>query len=402
MPHEAWHVVQQAEGRVSPTIELGGTAINDDTGLEREADRMGEASAAYGRSLGTAGPRAVAPVAGPAAVPASGVVQGVFSIKGGALKGTYATKSGRATKALILDTDNAIGDDLAQGWKGTVADWADKAAAPFEFTDTSDYFDFLLEQFGRVASDGKTRPNFSSIAYKLAKIAYGVQTGVDQSGLSPSDDNLAMPHRFPYASIELSVGLYISGAEDNVALERWTGRLYKATEERRDITLPQITDSDERAYYQKQIAAQLDELRAAVVQLETAKAKGEALTLKTPVVQRMLKAANNMHGNIPDFGPHSDINVPVSNRLHVHVLRPDDWDSDDDDLEAPPTPGSYYALQMSPHRVPKGLAYDSGGDFLVGTDGRKIDPDWIQDDDDVIDQHHVGKTNIDASYLEDF
>lgn len=41
LPHEAWHVVQQKQGRVRPTMQLGGTAINDDAGLEREADTMG-------------------------------------------------------------------------------------------------------------------------------------------------------------------------------------------------------------------------------------------------------------------------------------------------------------------------------------------------------------------------
>ena len=41
MPHELWHVVQQGQGRVSPTMELDGTPINDDRGLEAEADRMG-------------------------------------------------------------------------------------------------------------------------------------------------------------------------------------------------------------------------------------------------------------------------------------------------------------------------------------------------------------------------
>lgn len=41
-PHEAWHVVQQAQGRVKPTVQLhGGMAVNDDEGLEREADAMG-------------------------------------------------------------------------------------------------------------------------------------------------------------------------------------------------------------------------------------------------------------------------------------------------------------------------------------------------------------------------
>jgi hypothetical protein len=46
LPHEAWHVVQQAEGRVQPTSELqGGVAVNDDTGLEQEAEAMGSRAA---------------------------------------------------------------------------------------------------------------------------------------------------------------------------------------------------------------------------------------------------------------------------------------------------------------------------------------------------------------------
>lgn len=42
LPHEAWHVVQQAQGRVKPTMQMkGGVPVNDDKVLEREADMMG-------------------------------------------------------------------------------------------------------------------------------------------------------------------------------------------------------------------------------------------------------------------------------------------------------------------------------------------------------------------------
>ncbi|MDH4473781.1 MAG: DUF4157 domain-containing protein [Fluviicola sp.] len=48
LPHEAWHVVQQKQGRVKPTMQLKGkVAINDDTSLEREADAMGAKVAEY-------------------------------------------------------------------------------------------------------------------------------------------------------------------------------------------------------------------------------------------------------------------------------------------------------------------------------------------------------------------
>ena len=43
LPHEAWHVVQQKQGRVKPTIQKkGNIPVNDDTSLEKEADLMGD------------------------------------------------------------------------------------------------------------------------------------------------------------------------------------------------------------------------------------------------------------------------------------------------------------------------------------------------------------------------
>jgi|GEM_PF-6584608 len=49
LPHEAWHVVQQAQGRVRPTLRLGDAVpVNDDKALEREADTMGRKAAALG------------------------------------------------------------------------------------------------------------------------------------------------------------------------------------------------------------------------------------------------------------------------------------------------------------------------------------------------------------------
>lgn len=41
LAHEAWHVVQQKQGRVQPTMSLNGQQINDNPGLEQEADVMG-------------------------------------------------------------------------------------------------------------------------------------------------------------------------------------------------------------------------------------------------------------------------------------------------------------------------------------------------------------------------
>lgn len=44
LAHEAWHVVQQKQGRVTPTRLVDGVAVNDDPRLEAEAERLGGAA----------------------------------------------------------------------------------------------------------------------------------------------------------------------------------------------------------------------------------------------------------------------------------------------------------------------------------------------------------------------
>lgn len=78
--HELAHVVQQSEGRVSPTLQAAGLGINDDAGLEREADEMG-ARAARGERTGSGSAAAPIQAAGGSAPaqrkldPSGGVVQ---------------------------------------------------------------------------------------------------------------------------------------------------------------------------------------------------------------------------------------------------------------------------------------------------------------------------------------
>jgi hypothetical protein len=63
LAHEAWHVVQQKQGRVKVTRQLKGVGLNDSAGLEAEADAMAARSLAW--TGGTASPRveaAAAPV----------------------------------------------------------------------------------------------------------------------------------------------------------------------------------------------------------------------------------------------------------------------------------------------------------------------------------------------------
>jgi hypothetical protein len=105
LPHEAWHIVQQRQGRVRPTGQVGGQALNDDPRLEREADTMGAkalsapASSASGH---VAQPRAVD--AGPAQLTKEGALLGGLAGAGalgatGAILGSVVPGIGTALGA---------------------------------------------------------------------------------------------------------------------------------------------------------------------------------------------------------------------------------------------------------------------------------------------------------------
>ena len=53
LPHESWHVVQQMQGRVRPTMEVNGVGVNGDRGLEREADAIGAKAVQIGKQRET-------------------------------------------------------------------------------------------------------------------------------------------------------------------------------------------------------------------------------------------------------------------------------------------------------------------------------------------------------------
>jgi hypothetical protein len=54
LPHEGWHAVQQKQGRVEPTLQMKtGTLVNDNAGLEKEADIMGSRAAKEGSQTST-------------------------------------------------------------------------------------------------------------------------------------------------------------------------------------------------------------------------------------------------------------------------------------------------------------------------------------------------------------
>lgn len=62
LPHEGWHVVQQLQGRVVPTMQQKGARVNDSDILEREADVMGAAALQAGGGVNSPAAAPLAPV----------------------------------------------------------------------------------------------------------------------------------------------------------------------------------------------------------------------------------------------------------------------------------------------------------------------------------------------------
>jgi hypothetical protein len=391
LAHEAWHVVQQARGRVRPTLQIGGARVNDDAALEREADRLGAASAARGAAL--LRHRLAPPEPGalsPAPRTESGCVQRVLVIGKGPLAGEYSKKAGKATDRLIRYVEREIDGALQRGWKGGIRKLVGEDTKR-TLADTKSLLSYVAKRWpARDRPNNRLRPNFPTPSYRIGAISHGIQTGTDQSGLKPAEENLALPHRFPYASIQWSTEQFISGQETATDLERWSDRLLLATKERLALNLPSLS-GDVKAYYKKIVEGQIEEFGEARTGLEKAVANGDTLQLGSAVVQRFLKVTNALHGNIPDYGPHEGVNIQVSNRLHLHILS-----------DGTLTPGSKAAGSMTPKRVPKGIAYTSDKGFLVTTDGRKV---AVSDLKKIIAQqlskHAVGATSIAEEDLEE-
>jgi hypothetical protein len=124
LPHEAWHVVQQKQGRVKPTMEMNGYLVNDDVSLESEAHTMGDRASSMqpGLRLPGPGPRSsssVSPAPGgtvqAARKPGRSVVQRLSvdrAAKNGMQVQLRTTSRGRGWKLSLVDQDGK-GDVLS-------------------------------------------------------------------------------------------------------------------------------------------------------------------------------------------------------------------------------------------------------------------------------------------------
>jgi hypothetical protein len=119
LPHEAWHVVQQKEGRVKPTSEAMGRPLNDEPHLEREADILGKQATMNTLQDGSAFPSLIPPTR---KMPTSVVngraqqtlpeVQGVRLILGHPIENQLPIQATFAVQIVLSEEVDTIGEEV--------------------------------------------------------------------------------------------------------------------------------------------------------------------------------------------------------------------------------------------------------------------------------------------------
>lgn len=282
-------------------------------------------------------------------------IQRVIEIGSGAAAVRHATKGGKSTTQLVKDLEaDPRSKGWKAGWKSYVKGKAGDSAAKHNYAHTTALADEIHAAYTKPPSKKRKRPNFSSSVYTLAKAVHSTQTGQDESGISLADEDLAVPHRFPYSDLRDNLDLFTSGKETQQDLERWTGRFVTATKKRKVISESSAHASLLPKDYGKKVDKQVDDfedLRDTLVSNPSDAGHQEAF----------LSALNSLHGNVPDLGPHSTVNIPVSDRIHPNI-----YDN------APLSPGTEAALLQSPHRSKKGVALTTDRQRVVTPRGDTV------------------------------
>ncbi|MDR7665494.1 DUF4157 domain-containing protein [Methanosarcina sp. Z-7115] len=127
LPHETWHVVQQKESRVRPTIQLKDVAVNDDVKLEHEADE-------FGKSVTQMMTCKKATVAGSSeTTQLSQIVPMDFQLGGGVFsKGSSASTAVKAVEVGASKKKLGAKEDTPNCYLCVLADYLDKGLETFD------------------------------------------------------------------------------------------------------------------------------------------------------------------------------------------------------------------------------------------------------------------------------
>lgn len=187
LPHEAWHVVQQRQGRVKPTTTVRGAPINDDESLEREADVRG--AQALQRKPETAPGRPLRRVATPAQAPVQRFPANVLTHSFNWAGPMVVTPMGGGAMAALYRLDqNPV---VPPGGVGSVVVKALEVDEP----DSVRFGEAYLRQVGFATPDDRiimpADPEFAQLANRLL-LNFDAVTGQFMAGNKPVGGLLLM------------------------------------------------------------------------------------------------------------------------------------------------------------------------------------------------------------------
>lgn len=358
LPHEAWHVVQQKQGRVQPAMQMKGKVnVNDDAGLEKEADIMGAKAtnkdvhfSNTNKSKSSQLANSITPMqlvkkqkkkskTKKKKLPKS---QGLIKIAG---KYFALGKRGAGKKHLVEGVESFLGMEYT---KTSIEDAIMFAIIRDEDTNNEELEAFEnYEEFAqflqsedklkkkRTKSSGSdekwSRPNFSSLVYRMATASHLARTTEDEEEIKElkkcnymkvrnrvplQEEDLAVPHRYPWNGMKKIL------AEEDTENERpkslsLNKSLLDMSNAKTTETLTIFENLGLKKWkngYEKDKNNLQDDLKAAKSILQKDEipiSENHAIAVK--------KAFNNAPGNVPDLGPHKTVNIPVSNRLHLNA-----------------------------------------------------------------------------------
>lgn len=189
LPHEAWHVVQQKQGRVKPTMQMKGKVnVNDDAGLEKEADVMG--SKAQTLQLKWVTPKA------PSAL-GNAVVQRAIAIEAESFQTWKVSgkREGYPSYRPIKDTKNALGS------KGKI-----------ELTSDNGNLEYVT---GTLANEGEVEAAFGQMMGTLNALAAASSVEIDS--LPKEEAGLDWTSQSAYQQYRLTAPSRAAGLAENAA-----------------------------------------------------------------------------------------------------------------------------------------------------------------------------------------
>lgn len=159
-------------------------------------------------------------------------------------------------------------------------------------------------QKGDVEVGKMSKRSFSPMKRKAARLEYKLATGYYPD---TENEDLAAPHRAPYASLRDRILVRPLKAVKVSVLHLAQGSLIYET------ALAKVQDDPDSEDYHK-LGSYYEKTRKTML-----KKLNDLANDPTSITKRksLVKAVNNLASNAPGYGPHNTTNNPVSNRLHL-------------------------------------------------------------------------------------